>query len=235
MRSREVLKCAVALFALLLPVCVRAAQEDAARLELDALVQEGELLQEELDRLTPTGEKLAAEGGRLDAEDQALRAESQSLDRDIQAYNRAEQELEKSAADHRARCPRESEDRALVQMCNARAGEIQAAVRSLEAKPALLQKRQADLNRRIEQYNPARRDWARRKDEHDGQLRLNRRDLAAWLVRVQRYFGGAAFRAARAKAGNPGACAPEALRDQPAAASAEALSQTLGCLRALKE
>lgn len=226
--------CAAALLTLILSAQAWAAQDEAVRLELDALVQEGELLEDELHKLAPTGEKLTAEGARLDAEDQGLRAESQDLNRDIQAYNRGMQELEKSAADHRARCPRESNDRALVEMCNALAGEIQTAARKLEAEPALLQKRQADLNRRIEQYNSARRDWAKRKQESDGLLRLNRRDLAAWLERTQGYFGGVAFRTAHVKAGKPAACAPQALGGQLGSPPADALARTLGCLRALK-
>ena len=226
--------CAAALLALILSAQARAAQDEAARLELEALVQEGELLEDELNRLSPTGEKLAAEGTRLDAEDQALRAESQDLNRDIQTHNRAIQELENAAAEHKVRCPRETEDRALAKTCNARAGEIQEAARKLEAQPPLLQKRQADLNQRIERFNVARREWTQRKNEQDGQARLNRRDLAAWLGRAQGYFGGAAFRAAHAKAGKPAACAPEALRDPAGSPSADALSRTLGCLRALR-
>jgi DNA repair exonuclease SbcCD ATPase subunit len=211
----------------------RAGQDPAVRLELDALLQEGGLLRDELERLRAPSEKLAAEGGQLDAQEQALRAASQALNRDIQAFNAALGDLEKAARAHQARCPRESEDTALVEVCNAEAGEIRAQAQQRDAQGPALKRRQRDLNSGIEQHNAARQDWAARKSKQDALVALNRRDLGAWLERAQRFFETDAFRVAYVAAGRPAACGPEGLEELTAAPGDAALERALDCLQAL--
>jgi hypothetical protein len=211
------------------------AQDPAWRLELDALLQEGELVRDELDRLQPLADDLAKEGAQLDAEDQSLRTASQALNDDIQAFNTALDDLQKAAQAQQARCPRESEDSALVEACNAEAARIREQANARDAQRPLLKQRQEDLNRRIAQHNTARRDWAARKSKHDGLMDLNRRDLVGWLQRAQRYFDSGVFQARYRAAGSPAACRPEGLQNVAAAPVRVTLERVLGCLHAIRE
>lgn len=210
-----------------------AAQDPASRLELDALLQEGELVRDELDRLQPRADKLAEEGAQLDAQDQSLRAASQALNEDIQAFNVALNDLEKTAQAHQARCPRESQDSALVEACNAEAARIREQAQARDAQRPMLRQRQEDLNRDIAQHNTVRRDWAVRKNQHEGLMEMNRRDLAAWLDRAQRFFATDAFKVRYRAAGNPAACRPEGLQNLATAPARATLERALGCLQAL--
>ncbi len=210
-----------------------AGQDPAVRLELDALQQEGGLLRDELERLRTPAEQLAAEGAQLDAEEQALRAASSALNQDIQTFNTALNDLEKAARAQQARCPRESEDAALVQACNAEAAEIRAQAQQRDAQRPALAQRQQDLNASVEHHNAARQSWAGRKSKHDALAELDRRDLTAWLERAERFFATDGFRAAYIAAARPAACRPEELRDLAATPVAATLERALGCLQAL--
>ncbi len=223
----------IALLCALLNGVAGAAQELAIRLEIDALLQEGGLLHDELERLRPTSERLAVEGAELDAQDQSLRAASAALNRDIQEFNTALADLEKAAHVQQAHCPRESEDAALVQACNAEAAGIRAQAQQRDAQRPGLGQRQQDLNSGIEQHNAARQDWAGRKSRHDALVELNRRDLTAWLERAQRFFAPDGFRAVYLAAARPPACRPEGLQDLATAPDGTTLERVLGCLRAL--
>jgi cell division septum initiation protein DivIVA len=211
------------------------AQDPAWRLELDALLQEGDLVRDELDRLQPAAGDLAKQGAQLDAEDQSLRTASQALNDEIQAFNSALDDLQKAAQAQQARCPRESEDSALVEACNAEAARIREQASARDAQRPLLKQRQEDLNRRIAQHNTARHDWAARKSKHDGPMDLNRRDLVGWLERAQRYFDSNVFQARYRAAGNPAACRPEGLQNLAAAPSRATLERVHACLLAIKE
>lgn len=222
-----------ALLCALLSAGAGAGQDPAIRLEVDALLQEGELLRDELERLRTPSEKLAAEGAALDTQEQSLREASTALNLDIQAFNTALNDLEKVARAQQARCPRESQDAALVEACNAEAAGIRAQAQQRDAQRPTLQQRQQDLNSGIEQHNAARRDWAGRKSKHDALVELNRRDLTAWLERAQRFFATDGFRAAYIAAARPAACGPEGLHDLAAVPVGATLERALGCLRAL--
>lgn len=227
------LSCIAALMAAALPAATRA-QDEADGVERAALVQEGGLIRDEMAKLIGPATKLDQEGARLDADDRDLRAQSQQLDGDIREHNRAMEELARAADEHRAACPHDSEDRALVESCNARALEIRSASQRLEAERPMLRQRQSELNGRIERYNAERRDWTARKNESEARLSLNRRDLRTYLERVKRYTDTAAFRAAYKKAGGPSACAPDRLHDLDPQTAAETLAGVLGCLHALE-
>lgn len=212
----------------------RAATPDPElRLQVDALVQEGGLLHDEFERLRAPSQKLAAEGAELDAQEQSLRSASDALSRDIQEFNSALNELEKTARARESRCPRESQDAALVQACNAEAAEIRASAHQRDAQRPALAQRQRDLNASVEQHNAARQNWAARKSKHDALVELDRRDLGAWLERAQRYFATDGFRAAYGAAGQPAACRADSLRDLTAAPTETNLERALGCLQAL--
>jgi len=203
-------------------------------LRIDALQQEAELLREELSRLDAAGAPIAQEGQRLDAAESALRTDSETLNRDIESYNAGMKDLEQAAAAHGARCPRQSEDAALVESCNAEAAKIQAEAQRMEAVRPQLEQRQKALNQRVAQQNAARRDWATRKHVHDSKVGMNRRDLNDWLRRAQAFIDSADFRAAVSHAGNPPSCAQEPLRDLEAKDSAGGVDLVRTCLRALQ-
>lgn len=203
-------------------------------LRIDALVQEAGLLREELSRLDAAGAPLVQEGQRLDAAESALRADSETLNRDIQSYNTGMKDLQQAAAAHAARCPRQSEDAALVESCNAEAAKIQADAQRIEAVRPQLEERQKELNQRVAQQNASRRDWAARKHVHDNKVGMNRRDLNDWLQRAQLFIDSAEFRAAVSRASNPPSCAQEPLRELEAKDAAGAVDLVRTCLRALQ-
>ena len=204
------------------------------RLQVEALLQEGGLLRDELEKLSAPAQTLAAEGAQLDAEEQSLRGASSALNEDIQAFNAALGDLEKAARDQQLRCPRESQDAAVVEACNTEAAAIRKQAQQRDAQRPALQQRQQDLNARIERHNAARQDWAGRKSQLDARLELNRHDLGTWLERAQRFFATADFAAAYLAANKPAACRPEGLRDLADAPAAATLQRALGCLQALQ-
>lgn len=231
--GRSTAAAVTALLCALLCADASAGKDPEVRLELDALLQEGGLLRDELERLRAPAEQLAAEGTELDAQEQSLHAASGALNQDIQAFNTALDNLEKTARDLQARCPRESEDPALVEACNAEAAQIRAQAQQRDAQRPALAQRQQDLNASVEQHNAARQEWAARKSKHDALVELDRGDLAAWLERTQRFFATEGFRTAYAAAARPARCEAEGLRDLAAAPVAATLERALACLQAL--
>ena len=205
----------------------------AIRLQVDALLQEGGLLHDELEKLSAPAQALAAVGAQLDAEEQSLRGASSALNEDIQAFNAALSDLEKAARDQQSRCPRESQDAAVVEACNTQAVAIRKQAQQRDAQRPVLQQRQQDLNARIERHNAARQDWAGQKSKLDARLELNRHDLGAWLERAQRFFATDEFAAADLAANKPAACRPDDL-DLAEAPTAVRLQRALGCLQALQ-
>lgn len=203
------------------------------RLQVDALLQEGGLLRDELEKLSASAQALAAVGAQLDAEEQSLRGASSALNEDIQAFNAALSDLEKAAREQQSRCPRESQDAAVVEACNTEAAAIRKQAQQRDAQRPVLQQRQQDLNARIERHNAARQDWAGQKSKLDARLELNRHDLGAWLERAQRFFATDEFAAADLAANKPAACRPEGL-DLAEAPTAVTLQRALGCLQALQ-
>ncbi len=218
---------------LMLAILPMASAQDTG-LYIDALLQEADLLRNELSRLDAAGRALAQEARQLDAAESALRVDSHALSEDIQRFNVAMKKVEQTAAAHRARCPRASEDAALVESCNAQAAQIQAEAKQLEGERLALQQKQKDLNQRVEQQNAARRNWAARNHVHDSQVGLTRRDVGDWVQRAQTFFESTEFRTAAASAGNPSSCADEALQDLDTRPAVLAIEWVEECLLALK-
>src|SRR5512134_2638463 len=84
------------------------ADEEAERLKLRALTEEGDLILEEVRALQPAADTLSADATQLDAEDASVRAESASLNEAIAKFNAGNIELERQVKAHQAACPRES-------------------------------------------------------------------------------------------------------------------------------
>ena len=209
------------------------ADEEAERLKLRALTEEGDLILEEARALQPAADKLSADATQLDAEDASVRAESASLNEAIAKFNAGNIELERQVKAHQAACPRESEDKAVVESCNARASELQAMVRAHEEQRPLLQQRQQALQQRIEAHNTARRDWAQRKRDLDPKVQANRNDADYWLGEARAFLGGDGFRGLAKKAGAQAACDGRELGDLTAPPAVAAVRRVHACFQAV--
>jgi hypothetical protein len=209
------------------------ADEEADRLKLRALIEEGDLILEEARGLQPAADKLAADGAQLDAADASMRADSASLNQTIAKFNAANIELERRVKAHQSECPRESEDKALVESCNARALELQPIVRAHEEQRPVLQQRQKALQQRIEAHNAARRDWAARKRELDPKVQANRQDADYWLGEARAFLAGDGFRGLAKKAGAPAACDARKLGDLASPPAIAAVARAHACFKAV--
>ena len=226
----------VGVFALALAVTqpgLGRADEEGGRLKLRALIEEGDLILEETRGLQPAADQLAAEGARLEAEGTALQAESTGLNETIVKFNATNIELQRQVKAHQAECPPESEDKALVESCNARARELQPTVSLHEEQRPLLQQRQHALQQRIEAHNAARSDWAARKRDLDPRGQANRKDADYWLGEARAFLAGDGFRALAKKAGAPAACAPRTLGDLASPPASAAVERAHACLKAV--
>ena len=209
------------------------ADEQADRLRLRALIDEGDLILEESAALNPTADRLSAEGAQLDAAEMALRTEQTSLNDAIARFNAQNVELDRKLKEHRAKCPQGSNDVALIEACNARATEFNAAAQAHEAQRPALQARQRELPGRIEAQNAARREWALKKQEQEPKLQANRADAEYWLGSARTFLTSDAFSGMAQKSGVPAVCSAEALGDLVAPPAMAAVQRAQTCLKAV--
>jgi chromosome segregation ATPase len=209
------------------------ADEQTDRLKLTALVEEGDLLLDEANALQPVAERIAREGEQLDQAEPKLREESAGLDAAIAKFNGQNKDLERALQEHKQRCPRESEDKALVESCNAMAAGLQTVAQQLEQERPRLQSRQQELKARIEQHNAARREWALRKRDNDARLQANRTDCEPWLNSARAFLATDGFRALVRKAGDPAPCKAATAAEIAGPASADAVRRVQACLKLL--
>jgi hypothetical protein len=231
-RSRMPLGAFALVLALTQPGLGRA-DEEADRLKLRALIEEGDLILEEALALQPAADTLAADGAQLDAAEASIRADSASQNEAILKFNADNIELERQVKAHQAACPRESEDKALVESCNARALELQPIVRAHEEQRRVLQQRQKAMQQRIDAHNAARRDWAERKRELDPKVQANRKDADYWLGEARTFLAGDGFRGLATKAGAPAACDVRKLGDLAAPPAIAAAGRVHACFKAV--
>jgi hypothetical protein len=213
---------------------VACADEDAERLRLQALVQEGDLLLAEWTALKPERDRIAADAQRIDAGEQALRSESADLNQAITAFNAAHTELARGAEAHAAECPLASEDKAVVDACNARAAALRERARDLEGLRPALQARQRELKARLDRQNAGRREWAERKHTIDARVELSRGDTDQWLASVHPFLASAVFQSLARRAGEPQACAAQRLREIEELPGDQSLERAQACLRAVQ-
>jgi hypothetical protein len=209
------------------------ADEQTDRLKLTALVEEGDLLLDEANLLQPVTERLAREGELLDQAEPRLREESAAMDAAIAKFNARNKDLERAVQEHKLRCPRESEDKAVVESCNAMAAGLQSVAQQLEQERPGLQVRQQDLKARIEQHNAARRDWAVRKRDHEARVHSNRIDSEPWLASAKGFLATESIKAAVKKAGDPAPCKAAATAEIAGLAPPEAVRRLQACLEGL--
>jgi hypothetical protein len=212
-----------------------AAAPDPARLKLAALIQEGDLLLEEVGRLEPAGERLAQEGKALDQAERDLRAASPALESDIRKYNEELNALEKGVAARQARCPKESADNALVESCNAEAARLNAESQRMGGVRESLDSRRVELNRQIELFNQARREFTARRQAHEKQLGPNKTDVDYWVERAAAFLASPDFKSLYVlSAAEPGTCAADTLGDLKTLHHWESLKRAQRCLRAVQ-
>jgi DNA repair exonuclease SbcCD ATPase subunit len=210
-----------------------ASNDDGDRLKLRALSEEAGLILDEQAQLQPLTEKLAKEGEQLDAVEQMLRAESNAVNDSVNKYNEANKGLERAFQEHAQRCPKESDDKALVESCNAMAVGLKGTAQKLEQERPALQARQQELKQRIEQHNAARKEWAQRRRDHDARLQANRGDCDHWVTGAKPFLASEGFKALAKKAGNPPACEVSKLTEAMAMPQEQAVARVQSCLKAL--
>jgi hypothetical protein len=208
--------------------------DDPGKLKLDALIQEGDLIMEEAVRLDPETEQVLDEGERLDAVEKSVRADSAALDDAIKKHNAAMIALDQEAKEIRARCPYESEDVTLVDACNTSARSLASAAELRAKEGESLEEWQQSLNRQITRQNATRSQWAKRKQESDARVALNRSDLKEWLTRVNAFFASDPFKSLQNRAKNPTECGVERIGDLAALPPLTALRRAQTCMKTVK-
>jgi hypothetical protein len=210
-----------------------ASNDDGDRLKLRALSEEAGLILDEQAQLQPLTEKLAKEGEQLDAVEQMLRAESNAVNESVNKYNETNKGLERAFQEHAQRCPKESDDKELVESCNAMAVGLKGTAQKLEQERPALQTRQQELKQRIEQHNAARKEWAQRRRDHDARLQANKGDCDHWVTGAKPFLASEGFKALAKKAGNPPACEASKLAEAVAMPQEQAVARVQSCLKAL--
>lgn len=210
-----------------------AANEEAERLKLRALTEEAGLILDEQAQLQPITDKLAKESEQLDSVEQMLRTESNAVNEAVNKYNEANKGLERAVQEHAQRCPKESDDKALVESCNAMAVGLKGTQQKLEQERPALQARQQELKLRIEQHNAARKEWAQRKREHETKLLANKGDCEHWVNGAKPFLASEGFKSLTKKAGSPAPCEPTALTEALALPQEQAVGRVQACLKAV--
>ncbi|MCC7547741.1 MAG: hypothetical protein IT532_08245 [Burkholderiales bacterium] len=210
-----------------------AATDEADRLKLKALTEEAGLILDEQAQLQPVSEKLAKEGEQLDSVEQALRAESSAVNEAVNKHNEANKGLERAVQEHAQRCPKESDDKELVESCNAMAVGLKGTAQKLEQERPALQARQLDLKQRIEQHNAARKEWAQIKRDHEARVQANRGDCEHWVAGARPFLVSEGFRSLTKKAGNPATCDAAHLAEAVSAPHEQVVGRLQACLKAL--
>ncbi len=210
-----------------------AANEEADRLKLKALTEEAGLILDEQAQLQPVTDKLSKEGEQLDSVEQMLRTESNAVNEAVNKYNEANKGLERAVQEHAQRCPKESDDKDLVESCNAMAVGLKGTQQKLEQDRPALQARQQELKQRIDQHNAARKEWAQLKREHEAKLLANKGDSEHWVNGAKPFLASEGFKAMVKKAGNPAACEPAALAEALALPQEKAVGRVQSCLKAV--
>jgi hypothetical protein len=220
--------------ACVLSLAVPASADDGARLRRAARVEEAGLVLEELAGLQPTIERLRAEGERLAESEAALRSESLALEREIAAYNEAAGALIEVAQQHRARCPRQSEDAALIEECNTGGVELMDRYASLERQRTDLAARQQALNQRIDRYNADRLAWQSDKRENGPRIDRNESDANRWVGSARGFMLSDEFTALARQTDAPAPCAGLRLSEGTAYHGTQGLKSLHACLVAVR-
>ena len=209
------------------------AQEEAARLRLSALTQEGDLLLEEALALEPGTRQLEQLGGELAAQGKQLEVEVAGLERLLREYNAEVGTLVARSAAQREQCTAADLPTAQIRDCNDEAVNIAAAGMGLEQRRPELEQRQQQLNQRIDRHNTRRLEWDKARREQDGRTAVNESDAREWLQRARAFWATDEFAALSRAAGTPAACSPARLTVSSTAYPVEGLKRMQACLKAV--
>jgi chromosome segregation ATPase len=225
---------AVLLVACAMLLAAPARADDAARLRLAALAEEAELLREELAGLQPVIERLRAGGERLAESETTLRTELAALEREIAAYNEAAGALTEAAQQHRARCPRESDDSKLIEECNASGAGLMDRHAVLEQQRGELGERQQALNQRIDRHNADRIAWHADKRDNGPRIDTNESDANRWVESARGFMLSDGFAALTTQAGSPAPCTGLRPSESSAYHGTQGLKSLHACLQAVR-
>jgi hypothetical protein len=208
-------------------------QDDAPRLRLAALTQEGDLLQRQAATLQPRTRELEQRGAELAAEEKKLEADVAAMERLVREYNAELEALASEAGAQRERCTTGPLDAQQVRGCNEEGAALAAQALLQEQRRAKLDERQQALNQRIDRHNARRLEWDRGRREHDERRGVNESEVRAWLQRARAFLGTDGFAALARAVGSPAACSPTRLSTPDAAYPVEALKRMQLCLKSV--
>jgi chromosome segregation ATPase len=210
------------------------AQEEAARLRLSALTQEGDLLLEEALALEPATRQLEQLGGELAAQGKQLEPEVAALERLLREYNAEVVALATRSAAQREQCTAAGLAAQQIRDCNDEAANIAAAALGLEQRRPDLDRGQQELNQRIDRHNTRRLEWDKARREQDGRRAVNESDIREWLQRARAFWSTDEFAALSRAASTPAACSPARLSGVSGTAyPVEGLKRMQACLKAV--
>lgn len=203
-------------------------------LELNALIQEGDLILEEAAALAPSNDKLTKEGQATATSDKALREDLAAVKAKFAAYNAATDELNQEIATHNVQCPRQMEDAALLESCNANSKELNARIDQLRAQLPPIEEEQKRVFERIDVHNKANTDFATRQKQQDNRNLLNQHDAEEWLARVRPFLSSDDFQTMLRKAAEPFACSQGRLAPPAPLPLLKTLKHVQECLKSVQ-
>jgi chromosome segregation ATPase len=209
-------------------------EDNAARLRLDALIQEGELLLTEARSLEPAAKQIRQQGQQLSATEAALTAEWNQIEQDIAQYNAELNTLVQDAGRHRELCPGSNTDDKLLEECNGNAIALTERSRALERRRDELQERRAALNQHVERHQAALAQWKALRREHAPRTEANAADTRRWLGSTRSFVVTEEFAAFAKQAGTQAPCTDVPVPEGDFNTVVSGLKQVQTCLKSVR-
>lgn len=210
------------------------AQDAAARQRVAALIQLGDLLLQQAAALEPVTRQSEQIGSQVAAEEKQLEAEVEAVEGAVREYNVQVGALTAASTAQGERCNAAGLGARQVLDCNDDAAKLAAEAISLEQRRVALDRRQRELNQRVDQHNARRLDWDKGRREQDGRRERNEAEVRQWLERARGFWSTSEFAALARAAGSPVACSSARLSVSDAAHPVEALKRMQQCLKAVR-
>lgn len=202
---------------------------------MDALLEEGALLQEQTSKLQPVSVQLDAERKRLEAEEIQLTDDAAKVNKSFQEFNAVADQLNAAMKQQREECESgTSKFQSEVEACNAKALALRAEGDRLSVQGKELDQQQEEVNKRIVQHNAAGREWNRRAQEHQQRWVPSMQEVQRWIGRFNEFVGSETFSHFVLTAGSPQDCSDDRLGALNPMDALPGLKRALQCLKALK-
>jgi len=202
---------------------------------MDALLEEGTILQEQVSKLQPASVQLDAERKRLEAEEIQLKDDAAKVNKSFEEFNAVADQLNAAMKQQREECESgTSKFQSEVDACNTKAVVLRAEGDRLSVQGKELDKQQEDVNQRIVQHNTAGREWNRRTQEHQQRWAPSMQEVQRWIGRVNEFVSSETFSHFALTAGSPQDCADDRLGALNPMDTLPTLKRALQCLKALK-